>query len=72
MEGSEFRKKKKSKGELQQGGVCLFRDRSTAEGSGVSGKQSGGKWTGKLYFPTRVPSLWIKVSVGHLCYADFR
>lgn len=32
--------------------------------SRVSEKQSWGKWTDTLYFPTQLPSLWIKVSTG--------
>lgn len=59
MDGSGFGKQ----GELQQE-ACAVQRQKYSTGSGVSGKQSRGKWTDKLYFPTQVPPLWIKVSVG--------
>ena len=51
------------------GGESYSRRRVSAQrlkysrGSGVSGKQSRGKRTDKLYLPSQVPPLWIKVSV---------
>lgn len=59
MDGSGFYKR----GELQQE-ACAVQKQKYSIGSGVSGKQSRAKWTGKQYFPTQVPSLWIKVNVG--------